>query len=266
MGFSKKKFLPYKSFPHLAKYSPVLPILKERSNQLINSKEEELSEFLEDLKKHSCSKKLMVLISDYIESENVVTAMHPESEDFSEHNGQEVAPIDEIVTSVDGMRIIEIISGKSHNIIRTEEGKIYSYGKGEFGSLGLGGCMFSPVPRLISKLDNKRIIAVSCGAHHSLALSEIGDLFSWGRGFEGQLGLLEKTESSSTPQFIPHFFKYDHTKDVKMLRKKPIHKIACGSYHSLAIDEDGALYSWGEARCGQTGTGRKIKEWKPVKL
>lgn len=156
----------------------------------MNSKEEGLSEFREASKKLSCSKKWMVPIHGYLESENVVTAMHPESEDFLEHNGQEVAPIDEIVTSVDGLRIIEIISGKSHNIIRTEEGKIYSYGKGEFGSLGLGGCMFAPVPRLISKLDNKRIIAVACGAHHSLALSEIGDLFSWGRGFEGQLGLL----------------------------------------------------------------------------
>ena len=79
--------------------------------------------------------------------------------------------------------IIEIVSGKTHNIIRTEEGQIFSYGKGEFGSLGLGGCLFTPKPRLISKLNNKKIVAVACGAHHSMALSEIGDLFTWGRGF-----------------------------------------------------------------------------------
>ena len=99
-----------------------------------------------------------------------------------------------------------------------------------------------------------------------MALSEIGDLFTWGRGYEGQLGLLQSTESASSPQFVPHFFKYDNSKDVKMLRKKPIHKIACGSYHSLAIDEDGELYAWGEARCGQIGTGRKIKQSKPIRL
>lgn len=28
-----------------------------------------------------------------------------------------------------------------------------------------------------------------------------------------------------------------------MLRKRPIHKIACGAYHSLAIDDEGALSS-----------------------
>lgn len=51
-----------------------------------------------------------------------------------------------------------------------------------------------------------------------------------------------------------------------MLRKVPIHKIACGSYHSLAIDHTGALYSWGEALYGQTGSGRKKKEPKPFKV
>lgn len=54
----------------------------------------------------------------------------------------------------------------------------------------MGGCLFAEKPRLIHKVDNKNIVAISCGAHHTLALSEIGDLFSWGRGFEGQLGLL----------------------------------------------------------------------------
>lgn len=51
-----------------------------------------------------------------------------------------------------------------------------------------------------------------------------------------------------------------------MLRKKPIHKIACGAYHSLAIDSEGSLYAWGEAISGATGTGLKVKEPKPVKL
>lgn len=51
-----------------------------------------------------------------------------------------------------------------------------------------------------------------------------------------------------------------------MLRKKPIYKIACGAYHSLAIDSEGSLYAWGEAISGATGTGLKVKEPKPVKL
>ena len=112
-----------------------------------------------------------------------MTALHPESEDYVEYKDERNLPIDEIIGSINGPRIIEIVSGKTHNIIRTEDGQIFSYGKGEFGSLGLGGCLFTAKPRLISKLNNKKIVAVACGAHHSMALSDIGDLFTWGKGF-----------------------------------------------------------------------------------
>lgn len=92
-----------------------------------------------------------------------------------------------------------------------------------------------------------------------MALSSIGDLYSWGRGFEGQLGLLENVETASSPQYVTHFYKYDTSKEIKMLRKKQVCKIACGAYHSLAIDSAGDLYVWGEAISGATGTGLKVK-------
>ena len=148
----------------------------------------------------------------------------------------------------------------------TEEGTLYSVGKGNFGSLGLGGTIFAPSPRLVNKLSNKKIISIACGMYHTLALSNIGDVFSWGRGFEGQLGLLESVESTSSPHFIPHFFKYNSDKDIKILQKTPIIEIACGSYHSIAIDNENNVYCWGEAMYGQTGNGKKSKEKVPVKV
>jgi alpha-tubulin suppressor-like RCC1 family protein len=70
----------------------------------------------------------------------------------------------------------------------------------------------------------------------------------------------------SSPQYIPHFFKYDNSKDVKRLQKIPIISISCGSYHSIAIDNRNQLYCWGEARYGQTATGKKTKEPIPTKV
>lgn len=99
-------------------------------------------------------------------------------------------PIYEIVQTLEGNRIKEIKSGIEHNIVMTEEGTLYSFGKGNFGSLGLGGTVFSPSCRLISKLSNKKVVELACGMFHTLALSDTGDVYSWGRGFEGQLGLL----------------------------------------------------------------------------
>jgi hypothetical protein len=46
------------------------------------------------------------------ESENVVTALHPENEDFLEYKGEEVLPIHEIVMALEGNKINEIKSGK----------------------------------------------------------------------------------------------------------------------------------------------------------
>lgn len=74
----------------------------------------------------------------------------------------------------------------------TEQGTLYAFGKGNFGSLGLGGTVFAAAPKLIAKLSNKRIVSIACGMYHSLALSDIGDVYSWGRGFEGQLGQLHE--------------------------------------------------------------------------
>ena len=170
------------------------------------------------------------------------------------------------MVGLEGNKIGEIRSGKEHSVVLTSEGAVHTFGKGCFGALGLGGTVFSAGPRQIAKLANRRIVSIACGSQHSLALSDIGDVFSWGRGFEGQLGLLDGVDSSSVPQYIPHFFKYDGSKDVRMLRKTPIHAIACGAYHSIAIDDKHQVYCWGEALYGQTGSGRKSKQPVPVKV
>jgi alpha-tubulin suppressor-like RCC1 family protein len=65
---------------------------------------------------------------------------------------------------------------------------------------------------------------------------------------------------------VSHFFKYNSSKDVKMLQKTPIIAIACGSYHSIAIDNQNNIYCWGEARYGQTGNGKKSKEPVPTRI
>ena len=48
-----------------------------------------------------------------------------------------------------------------------------------------------------------------------------------------------------------------------MLQKTPIIAIACGSYHSIAIDNNNQIYCWGEARYGQTGSGKQTKVVAP---
>ena len=52
----------------------------------------------------------------------------------------------------------------------------------------------------IGALADQHIVHVACGESHSLALSDRGQLFSWGAGSDGQLGLVTTEDSVAVPR------------------------------------------------------------------
>lgn len=75
----------------------------------------------------------------------------------------------------------------------------------------------------MSALDNYEITDISCGATHSMAINEWGQLFTWGSNICGQLA----KETNELQNGIP--------KIVKVLATKHVVQIASGHYHSLAL-------------------------------
>jgi hypothetical protein len=146
----------------------------------------------------------------------------------------------------------KIATGKKHTTFITDEGKVYSYGYGEYGALGHGGMIQTNIPKLISRLSSRKVVQLACGEFHTLALTQEHDLYAWGRGFEGQLGVRDDVDTTSVPMFVSYFYK------------NPAVTITCGAYHSLAIDGTGRMYAWGEARFGQLGNGKQVKETTPI--
>ena len=71
-----------------------------------------------------------------------------------------------------------------------------------------------------------------------------GQLFVFGRGASGQLGLGDKL-SRARPALVEYF----------VLRGYAIARVACGSAHTVATTMDGALYTWGCADDGRLGLG-----------
>ena len=53
---------------------------------------------------------------------------------------------------------------------------------------------------------------------------------------------------------------------LKALEHRRIAHIDCGDFHSLAIDESGALYSWGKGEKGECGHGKFEDVEKPTKI
>lgn len=151
-------------------------------------------------------------------------------------------------------QIMQIIKGKYHTLKLTADGKVYGSGTSYFGVVGLGGSCSSDKPKVLPNLQNIKIVQIACGMYHSLALSKDGDLYAWGMGFEGQLGLSGKYKVASSPRYLTHFYK------------RPVKFIACGHNFSLCITNDSKLWGWGENKLGQLGLGKIQIVEKPTHI
>ena len=111
--------------------------------------------------------------------------------------------------------------------------------------LGLGHRFNQHKPQLVRALESEFVIAAACGQQHTLVLTQSGDIWSWGLGVFGQLGH-GSLHDEKLPRKIATFQRPDQPD-----RPVRISAIACGSHHSLALDSDGFVWSWGSSEYAQ---------------
>ena len=89
-----------------------------------------------------------------------------------------------------GRGISFISCGTSHTVVLTANNEIYSWGSGGCGRLGHGNNENVLSPKQIFKEGCQPWIfeKVSSGDMHTLAITESGELYSWGHGAFGALG------------------------------------------------------------------------------
>lgn len=116
----------------------------------------------------------------------------------------------------------QLSCGYHHTAVVMESGAVYTFGRNDYGQLGLGHKQHTPRPTLVESLSRTRITQVACGCYHTLALSDDGRVFPFGRNNHGQLGL-ETSVDCLSPQLI------------STLRNKNVVKIAAGFYHSVCV-------------------------------
>ena len=90
-------------------------------------------------------------------------------------------------------------------------------------------------PEDVVLLKNERIILTSCGEKHAIFLSENGEVFSCGDNFFYQLG------QETTVRHLP-------PNKINALTGKKIIFVACGSSHSIFLDETGAVFFCGRIK------------------
>ena len=144
-------------------------------------------------------------------------------------------------------KVIEIGAGMEHCVALTESGAVLVWGSNNGqGQLGRGA--ESSNSRLVQIFGIEgRVVKISVGRYHSLALTEEGEVWGWGRNEEYQLGLVRHYKG------VP--FR------IEGLKQRAI-GIAAGGWHSMALTEDGEIWSWGNNSKGQLGDGTYLGDEK----
>ncbi|XP_066566869.1 probable E3 ubiquitin-protein ligase HERC1 isoform X2 [Amia ocellicauda] len=137
-----------------------------------------------------------------------------------------------------------------HTLAVTAEGEVYSWGDGDYGKLGHGNSATQKYPKIIQgPLLGKVVVCVSAGYRHSAAVTNDGELYTWGEGDFGRLG-----HSDSHSRNVPTLVK-----DIS-----GVGQAACGSSHTIAVAQDGrVVWSFGGGDNGKLGHGDTNRVYRP---
>ncbi|KAL6043335.1 putative E3 ubiquitin-protein ligase herc4 [Balamuthia mandrillaris] len=137
------------------------------------------------------------------------------------------------------LRVKQIASGHDHILVLSEDGEVYGLG---FNSDGrLGNCKNDRDVATAVKatgLEGHKIVDISAGMYHSLALTDKGQVFAFGSNTNGKLGLPTNglTNVGLTPTLIP------------TLQDIPVVQIGAANDYSVFLTDKGQIY-----QCGMCG-------------
>ena len=130
-----------------------------------------------------------------------------------------------------------VTAGRAHACARMSSGKVYCWGKNDFGQLGTESSTSSSTPVEVALPDSAT--AVSAGGQTTCAITASGALYCWGRNNVGQLGI-GTTVDTHTPQAVGSLAS--------------VTDLSVGSRHVCAI-ASGAVTCWGDGTRGALGLG-----------
>lgn len=168
------------------------------------------------------------------------------------------------------VRFAAIACGAQFSVALDSNGRIWSWGSGEGGVLGLGtsGISGRTVPARLALLPSSKLapdqpLAVKKEVGEEDKRHKVLDMLQEQRLPDLDiLGSTAAAQSSSAPSNANLMASLDgelgrlddildHASSTSS--EVPCKTVACGSYHAMAISSEGVLYSWGRAEGGQLG-------------
>ena len=147
--------------------------------------------------------------------------------------------------------VVAIAAGQNHSLALRSDGTLFAWGTNNDGQLGMGVVGgIRTTPTLVSGIGSAsldRVIAVSAGSFHTIALRADGTVAAWGADTDGQLGNGNLSGNQSTPKVVVNSSGIGTLTNVVA--------IASGGAHNLALRSDGSVVSWGINASGELGDG-----------
>lgn len=157
------------------------------------------------------------------------------------HNDEldRLAPTQVSRESLQNSPAVLVAAGKLTSAAVASDGSLFVWGWGQWGQLGVGDKVNRLTPERLTPekdFEDSRVLVTSCGGFHMLAVTEYGAVWSWGRGAQAQLGHNDRHDC-----LVPRRIELKRFDDLKVVT------VACGLLHSVAVTEDGRLWTWGSA-------------------
>ena len=217
---------------------------------------------------------------------------------FSSANGGNFEDVDGSGTG--GIVITQFAAGSLHLVALANDGKVYSAGANSSKQIGTThtNAKYKTLT-LINGLSN--IVAVGAGASYSAALDNSGRVWVWGEGSYGTKGdntttdtetpvlafndnaakmsvgnrhiCVIKTDKSVRCWGNANYGQLGNNNDNSLWNQTPqdpglsnVLDIDCGGFHTIAVTEDGRVFTFGNNGAGELGLGDKVKRLVPTEV
>jgi alpha-tubulin suppressor-like RCC1 family protein len=143
-----------------------------------------------------------------------------------------------------------ISAGSLHTCALSGSGRVYCWGRGDYGQLGNGSTASSTVPVLTQGI-RRGTVEFAASGYHGCALFASGNAKCWGHGRFGELG-----DGSANDKATP----------VSVSGLIGASAVTAGFYHSCALTGLGVVKCWGNNDYGQIGDNTTIHRVTPVEV
>ena len=155
--------------------------------------------------------------------------------------------------------IVTIAADWSTCIALRNDGTVWTWGDNtKFGMIGDGDGTTANRSLPVQVIGLNNIVAVSAKRAHALALKSDGTIWAWGNNQHGQLGNGTDTGESQIPIPTPTPVQVSGFTD-------PHATISAGYWHSMAMKDDGTVWTWGHNDVGELCDGTEINRSLPGK-